>query len=260
MAGFFAVYSAVFFGVKKESALPLIRGKVGTALLLEGGYFLSLIPSAVAAFVYNLSNENFWYFDGTPKVTVLLVTGIPCLVMIMVIPPLLFKLRSKIIHESPGQDIIKWSCLTGVAYLFVLFWFSYSIVWVANMIPYWPYWRAPMPYGVSFLLDPVNFAAFLLTVVGLFLIAMFGLMSTLPAIKKLPVKLSLKRIGAAMTAFGGYFVLILFLYFLAGGFEAHPTPWYEMIGPLHNLDLWCIAFLFPGVAALLASRKTKRSE
>jgi hypothetical protein len=260
IAGLFALYSAVLFWMKKESALPLIKGKVGTALLLEGIFILSFILSVVAAFIYNLSTENLWYFDGTPKLTLLFVTGIPCLAMITVIPPVIFKLRSKIIHGSPSQDIIKWSCLTGVAYLFVVFWFNYSMAWVATMIPYWPYYRAPMPYGASFLLEPVNFAAFLLTVVGLLLIAIFALMSTLPAIKKLPVKLSLKRIGATIAAFGSYFILVLFLYFLHGGFEANPTPWYEIIGPLHNPDLWCIAFLFLGVAVFLAGRKTKRSE
>jgi len=35
VGGFFALYSAFLFWRKKDSALPLIRGKVGTALLLE---------------------------------------------------------------------------------------------------------------------------------------------------------------------------------------------------------------------------------
>ena len=50
VAGFFAFYSAVLFWRKEENALSLIRGEVSTALLLEGGYFLSFIPSTVASF------------------------------------------------------------------------------------------------------------------------------------------------------------------------------------------------------------------
>ena len=114
VAGFFAFYSAVLFWRKKESALSLIRGKVGAALLLEGSYFLTLIPSTVSAFVYYLAeraNENLFYFDHTTGLIPLFVTGIPCLMMILIIPPLLFRLRSKIIHGSPSQDIIRWSCL-----------------------------------------------------------------------------------------------------------------------------------------------------
>jgi len=175
--------------------------------------------------------------------------------MVMFIPPVLLKLRSKIIQGSPSQDIIKWSCLTGISYLFVVFWFNYTIAWVANMIPYW---RARGGYGLSFLLEPINLAGFIATVFGLFLIAVFGLMSTLPAVKKLPVELSLRRIGATLMAFGGYFVLIILLYVLAGGYEAHPNVWYEMIGP-HNPDLWSVTFLFVGLQ-LLASRKIRRLE
>jgi hypothetical protein len=251
VAGFFAFYSAVVFWRKKESALSLIRGKVGTALLLEGAYFLSFIPSTVAVFVYCFANENLYYFDHTPGLILLYVTGVPCLIIVMVIPSLLFKLRSKIIQGSSSQGIIKWSCLAGVSYLFLVFWLSYSMAWVANMVPFG---RAQGQYGWSFLLEPINLVGFIVTVFGLFLTAIFGLMITLPAMKKLPVKIGLRRIGAAMTAFGGYFVFNLLYYYFTGGYAAHPNVWYEVIGPLHNLNLWCVTFLFLGLA-LLTSRK-----
>jgi hypothetical protein len=254
VAGFFAFYSAVLFWRKKESALSLIRGKVGTALLLEGAYFLSFIPSTVAAFVYYLANENLYYFDHIPGLVFLCVVGVPCLMIITIIPPLLFKLRSKIIQGSSSQGIIKWSCLAGVAYLFLVFWFNYSMAWVANMIPFG---RAQGQYGLSFLLEPINLAGFIATVFGLFLIAIFGLMSTLPAMKKLPIELSLRRIGTIMMAFGGYFIFNLLIYVLTGGYVAHPNVWYEVIGPPHNPNLWCVTFLFLGLA-LLTSCKLAR--
>lgn len=254
VAGFFALYSGFLFWRKKEGALSLIRGKVSTALLFEGGYYLSLIPSVVLGFVFPLTDENLWYFDTTPVLPVLLLNGVACLMMVMVIPPLLFKLRSKIIQGSSSQDIIKWSCLASISYLFVVFWFNYSMAWAATMTP----WTRRGQPGMRVLLDPINLAGFLATVFGLFLIAIFGLISTLPAIKKLPVELSLRRIGATMMAFGGYFVLMILLYVLAGGYAERPTVWFEMIGP-HNPDLWCVTFLCIGLP-LLASRKIKRLE
>ena len=252
IAGFFALYAAVLFLSRGEDALSLIKGKVGTALFFEASYFLFLIPSAVLGFVYPLSDGSLWYFDSTPGLIVLLVNGVACLTMVMFIPPFLLKLRSKIIQGSSSQDIIKWSCLTGVSYLFVVFWFNYSIAFVTSMIP----WVERAQPGMTFLLDPINLTGFLATVFGLFLIATFGLMSTLPAIKKLPVELSLRRIGATMMAFGGYFFFSLLYYYFTQGYSAHPNIWYEVVGPLHNPNLWCVTFLFLGLA-LLASRKIK---
>ena len=117
-----------------------------------------------------------------------------------------------------------------------------------------PFSRAAGQYGLSFLLEPVNLASFIVTVFGLFLIAIFGLLFTLPAIKKLPVKLNLRRIGATMTAFGGYFAFNLLYVYLTGGYALHPNVWYEMICPGHDPNLWCVAFLFLGLALLTRKR------
>jgi len=242
-AGFFALYSAFLFWRKRES-VSLIRGKVSTALLLEGSYYLSFIPSVVLGFAFLLAGGRLWYFDTTPVMEVFFVAGVACLLMVIVIPPLLFKLRSKILQGS-SQDILKWSCLSCISYLFVVFWFNSSMQWVGMITT----------FGASVLLDPIGLAGFLTSVFGLFLIAIFGLMSALPAIKKLPVKLSLRRIGVVMMALGGYFMLGILLYVLAGGFAARPFAWYEMMVP-HNPYLWCVIFLFVGLP-LVARRKNR---
>ena len=247
VGGFFALYSAFLFWRKKDSALPLIRRKVGTALLLEAGFFLALIPSIIAAFTYYSSTEYLYYFDHTPGMLLFYGTGIPCLAMVLVIPPLLLKLRATIMRGSMSNEIIKWSCLTGIAYLFVVFWFNYSMLWAASMVPYT---RSQQQYGLNFLLEPANFASFIITVFGLFSIATLGLILTLPAIRKQPVRLNLGRIGAVIMAFGGYFVFNTLYYYVTGGYEAHPSVWYEVIGPLHNPNLWCIAFVFIGLAVM----------
>ena len=251
LAAFFALYSAFLFWRKKDNALPQIKRKIGTALLLEAGFLLALIPSIIAAFAYNASAEYLFYFDHTPELIFLYGTAIPCLAIVLVVPPLLLKLRATILHGSSSQDVLKWTSLTGVAYLFVVFWFNYSMLWAANLVPY-P--RSQQEYGLDFLFQPANFVSFAVTVFGLLAIATFALVLTLPAIKKQPTKLNLGGIGAVMTAFGGYFVFNTLFYYLTGGYEAHPSVWYEVIGPLHNPNLWSATFVILGLAVLIRGK------
>lgn len=253
-AGLFALYGAFLFWRKKEVAMPAIRKSVRTTLLLEVGFFLFLIPSIIAAFAYNSTSQYLFYFDHTPGLLLLFGTAIPCLAIVLVVPPLLLKLRSAIKRESPKEEIIKWSCLTGVAYLFVVFWFDYAMLWAGNMVPY-P--RSGQQYGLSFLLEPANFVSFAVTVFGLLALATTALVSTLPAIKKQTTSINLTRVGIVLTAFGGYFLFNLLYFYLTGGYEAHPSVWYEVIGPNHNPNLWGVAFIFLGLPVLIYSKIKK---
>ena len=255
-AGFFAFYAALLWWRKKDSTLPEIRKKVSTALLLESGFFLALIPSIIAAFAYNLpTNAYLFYFEHTPEHILLLGTAIPCLAIVLVVPPLLLKLRSNIKHEAPTQEIIKWSAVTGVAYLFVVFWFNYTMLWAAAMVPY-P--RAYEVYGLNFLLQPTNFLSFAVTVFGLLALAAVALKVALPAIRKEPQKLNLTHLGAVMVAFGSYFLFNTLYYYLTGTYTTHPSVWYEVIGPLHNPNLWGLAFIFVGVPLIVQGTIKKR--
>jgi len=125
------------------------------------------------------------------------------------------------------------------------------MLWAAVMVPY-PHLQ--VQYGPSFLLEPSNLVSFVITVFGLFAIALSGLLFTLPAIRKQPTKLNLGGIGAVTAAFGGYFIFNTITYYLTGGYEAHPSVWYEVIGPLHNPNLWCLALVFLGLAVLVRSK------
>jgi hypothetical protein len=256
IGGFFAFYAAFLWWRKKDLALPTIRKNVCRALLLETGFFLALIPSIIAAFAYNLTSEYLFYFDHTPERILLFGTAIPCLIIVLVVPPLLLKLRATIKHESPSQEIIKWSALTGIAYLFVVFWFNYSMLWAATMVPY-P--RAYQVYGLDFLMQPTNFLSFAITVFGLLALALGALATTRPAIKKQPQKINLPYVGIVMIAFGGYFLFNTIYYYLTGSYEAHPSVWYEVIGPLHNPNLWSLTFIFVGVPLVIQGWIKKRS-
>jgi hypothetical protein len=255
IAGVFAVYAAFLFWRKKDNTMPTIRKNASTALLLETVFFLALIPSIIAAIAYNLTSENLFYFGHTPGILLLYGTAIPCLAIVLVVPPLLLKLRAAIKHEASNQEIIKWACLTGVGYLFVVFWFTYFMLWAGVTVPYT---RVYEQYGLTFVLQPANLLSFSLTVFGLLALAIAALITTLPAIKKQVTQPNLTRIGVILVAFGGYFIFNLFYYYLTGGYPAHPSVWYEVIGPLHNPNLWTIALVFLGVPVLIYSKLRKQ--
>ena len=256
IAGVFAFHAALLFWRKKDTAMPTIRKSARAALLLETVFFLALIPSIIAATAYNLTGENLFYFGHTPGILVIYGTLIPILAIVLVVPPLLIKLRAVIKQEASQQEIVKWICLTGVAYLFVVFWFNYSMLWLGETVPYI---ECLCGVGIKLCFAAlVNLLSFSLTVFGLLALAIVTLITTLPAIKKQVIQLNLSRIGAIMVAFGSYFIVNLFYYYLTGGYSAHPSVWYEVISPLHNPHLWTISLAFLGVPVLLYGRTGKQ--
>jgi hypothetical protein len=254
IAGAFAFYAAFLFWRKKDAAMLRIRKSARTALLFETVFFLALIPSIITAIAYNLTGENLFYFGHTPGILVVYGTLIPILATVLVIPPLLIKLRAVIKQEDSQQEIARWICLTGVAYLFVVFWFNYSMLWLGETVPYT---RVYEEWGLTFVLQPANLLSFSLTVFGLLALAIVTLIKSLPAIRKQGLQLNLTRVGAILVAFGGYFIFHLLYYYLTGGYSAHPSVWYEVISPLHNPNLWTVALAFLGVPVLLYGRAEK---
>ena len=253
-AGFFAFYAAFTYFRKGNTAMTIIRKNAHRALLLEAMFFLALIPSIIAAFAYNLTTEYLFYFDHTPERILLFGTAIPCLAIALTVPPLLLKLRATIKQKAPNREILKWSSSTSIAYLFVVFWFNYTMLWAATMVPY-P--RAYEVYGLAFLQQPTNLVSFSLTLIGLLAIALTTLITLLPVIKKQTLQLNLTRIGVIMAAFGGYFLFHTIWYYLTGGYARHPSVWYEIIGPLHNPNLWALGFIFVGLPLIVKGRFNK---
>lgn len=253
-AGLFALKAAFTYWNRGSNSMPAVRKNAVRAIALEAGFFLALIPSVIAAFAYNFSSEYLFYFDHTPEQILLFGTAIPCLAIVLIVPPVLLKLRAKISKEASTAELYKWIALAGVSYLFVVFWFNYSMLWAASMVPY-P--RVSEVYGITFLLQPTNLLSFGLTFFGLLAVSMVALTTVLPVIRKQPCQISCLRIGIIMASFGGYFLFNTLYYALTGGYEAHPSVWYEVIGPLHNPNLWSLAFIFTGIP-LIIKRKLKK--
>jgi hypothetical protein len=122
------------------------------------------------------------------------------------------------------------------------------MLWAANMVPY-P--RAEQVYGLEFLLQPTNFVSFAVTVFGLLAIAIVGAFTLGPAIEQMPAKVNLNRLGVVIVAFGSYFLFNILYYTLTGGYESHPSVWYEVISPMHNPNLWALASILVGIPTMI---------
>lgn len=242
-----ALYSALIFVKRGSQFAPAVKRKVGAALFLEGANYLTMIPAVISGFTYPFVGD-LWYYGETPGIVVFMLNGLATLAMVVLVPLFVFKLRSKIVHDSPSGEIIKWGCLTGAVYLFV-FWFAYSISWMASLVP----WSARAQPGIEILLNPLDLASFLLTVFFLLAVMLYGWVTLIPAAKKRSLP-SLRRVGFTVTGLGLYFTAILVVYFLFGGYHAHPTVWMEILGPVHNPDLWCVAFIPLGLYVALSSK------
>lgn len=240
-----ALYSAWLLFRRQERAYPQIKNKVVYALILEGSFFLFLIPTVILGFLYPLTKGNLWYFEVTPVPEVFFVAGVACFALATIIPFVIFNLSSKILKNSAKREIIRWSLIAGISYLYIVFWFDAFMQWIGMI-------RA---FGISLLLDPLNLAGFIVSVFGLFLIASFALVVTFPYIKKRQKQLNLRNIGVVMVSFGSYFLFGILIYFLAGGFAERPFAWYEIIVP-HNPYLWCSIFFFTGIPLIIKQQNS----
>jgi hypothetical protein len=138
----------------------------------------------------------------------------------------------------------------------VVFWFNFSMMWTGITVPYT---RVYEQYGWSFVLQPANLFSFCLTMFGLLAVALTALGTTLPVIRKQTTPRNLTRIGLVLAGLGGYFIVTSVYYYLTGGYNMHPSVWYEVIGPLHNPNLWVIALVTLGIPLILLGQKTKNS-
>jgi hypothetical protein len=254
-AAVFATYAAYLYWRKKDLAMSVIKKNASRALLLEAAFFLAIIPSIIAAFAYNLTtSEYLFYFDHTPELILLFGTAIPCLAMVLTAAPLLLKLRSKIKADAPTPVIAKWASYTALAYILVVFWFNYCMLWAANMVSY-P--RANQAYGLDFLLQPVNLTSFVVTAFGLLAIGIAAFLTLRPALNGEPNKVNLGHLGGVIVAFASYFIFNTLYYLATGGYEANPSVWYEVISPMHNANLWTMALLVIGLPLIWIVRLKK---
>jgi hypothetical protein len=244
-----AILAMVSFLKKKE--ISRVVKLSGFALVLEAFYFLCFIPSAVFGFQagFGLSGGHTLIGEGE-RLWFIVETAIPTFVEALIMPVSLLKLRSKLVPALESRnEIIKGACIVGVSYL-IVFWLTYFAQWIATLIQPGSYAAIYPGYGITYILKhPLNMFTFLLTSVGLPLLAIFFFWSTRSVISDPTVGLSLRRVGLTLTLLGGFFITII-TFFRIFGTVGERSIWI-MFFIYNNADLWCVALPALGIPMIL---------
>jgi hypothetical protein len=222
-------------------------------LPLEAGYFLSFIPSAVFGFLEGFNLVSGFHTLNQGGLWFLFETAIPTLVQATIVPYTLLKLRSKLTKNHSKQEVAKWACVTGFAYM-IYWWITYFGQWIATFLQPASYASTYPGYGIGYMLDyPVNTFIFILTSFGLpFLIAFFWWTSR-PVIQETSKEFSLRNVGIVLTLLGGYFITIVALFYNFG-YVGGSSIWIIFF-MYNNPDLWCITLPLVGIPLILANPK-----
>ena len=248
VAGLIAMWVA-FSLFQGKTASSLVK-PIGLVVLFEALFLLTFLPSAVLGF--ELGGLFF-----------IIESAIPCLVLSILLPVCLFKLKSKLTQSiNHHGEAIKWTCITGVSYIFV-FWLNFTAQWIGTIIQP-ENWSSTYPgydisgfaypgYGINYIIDyPLNLFSFLLTSIGLISLTIFLAWSVYPTIRD-PSKLpNPRKLGVVLTLLGAYFIIVI-LFFIVFGHVGGRSMW-TMWFIYNNLDLWCVSLPALGVPLMLRNK------
>ncbi len=215
---------------------------VMAAAILEGIYVISYFPAAGVG-----PQTGDW-------VTTVEAT-FSTIIEVFLVPIPLFVLASKLRKDPKSfSEVLKWGSIAGVAYIFV-FWIKYTAQWLATFIATAADFTFYDPgAGFKYVLNhPSNMLLFLLTTVGLFLLALLLLWFVLPLIRKTPgAKPNLRGIGLVLTLLGGYFITVIVLYAVLGpvGGLSLFTDYFHSL----NVDRWMVILPVLGVPLMLTPK------
>jgi hypothetical protein len=240
VAALLAILAAGSFLSKGWS--PRVAKLVMAAVILESIYFISYFPAAGVG-----PQTGDW-------VTTVEAT-FSTIMAVFLVPVPLFMLASRM-RKDPNSfaEFLKWASIAGVAYIFV-FWIKYTSNWLATFIATGADYLFYDPgAGLNYVLKyPSNMLMFLLTVVGLFLLALILLWIVLPLIRKTPgAKPNLRGIGLVLTLLGGYFITIIAMNAVLGpvGGISLFTDYFHNL----NVDRWMVILPVLGVPLMLTPK------
>jgi hypothetical protein len=242
-----AIFALISF--LEQKAISTVLKLVRFALVLEAFYFMTFIVNAVFGFPaafgllawHTLIEGGLWF---------IIETAIPTLVESIIMPASLLKLRSELTPSAtPNGGITKWACIAGVSYL-IVFWLTYVTQWIATIIQPKSYASLYPGYGIEYVLKhPLNMFIFILTSVGLLLLAIFFWWSSLPAMRDPEAGLNLRRVGITLTLLGGYFITIIAIFMIFG--TVGGSSIWIMFFMFNNPDLWYITLPVLGISLIL---------
>jgi hypothetical protein len=238
IASIIAIAAIVFYFTKKDLSSPTTFKVLRWILVLEAIYWLGLLVSGVWGV---LPAELGGFGSGGTglhfNISLLITTGIPCLVGAIAIPIALFKLASKLNVNKLTEDAIKWGLIAGTIYILV-FWLNNTGLWIATLI------SKGTEYFSAY---PENLLSFALTVYGLSSLLAFAAYYTGKSRSAGTSfeKLDLRTLGVIIVALGLYFLWNYLTWIFFGGWN----DWYAwFLG--HNLNLWLLSLPLVGLPLL----------
>jgi hypothetical protein len=237
IASIIAVVAIIFYFAKRGLVAPTTFKVLRWILVLEAIYWLGLLVSGVWG-VLPVQLGGFGTSEAGLQFnfSLLITTGIPCLVAAIAIPIALFKLASKLKPNKPLKGAIKWGLIAGTVYVFV-FWLNNTGIWIVMV----------MSKGIEYLTTyPEYLLSFGLTTIGLLALALFTAYFAKKSIGTESLeKLKLRTMGAIIVVLGLYFLWNYLTWIFFGGWN----DWYAwFLG--HNLDLWLLSLPLVGLPLL----------
>lgn len=239
-AGFIALVTVLFYVVRRDLSKPEALMALRLVVLFEAGYwFLSFFMSGVMGLAsFSGSSELFGGF-----LLMTIENTVPCFVQSIGLAGVLVKLFLELSPNKPAKNAIKWGLIVGTFYVFV-FWLNNTGNWITTIVG----------KGTDYvLLYPANLFSFVLTTVGLLLLALYTTYFSRKSIgTESLAKLNIHTVGVIVTLVGLYFGVHYVMWIFLGSVGGWGT-WYAWIMG-HNLDLWAMSLPFVGLPLLFHRR------
>jgi len=240
VAGFIALVTVLFYVVRRDLSKPEALMALRLVVLFEAGYwFLSFIMSGVWGLAWFSASSDA--FGGVLLMTI--ENTLPCFVQSIGLAGVLVKLFLELSPNKPAKNAIKWGLIVGTFYVFV-FWLNNTGNWIAAIVE----------KGADYvLLYPANLFSFVLTTVGLLLLALYAAFFSRKSIgTESLANLNLHTVGVIVTLVGLYFGVHYIMWIFLGSVGGWGT-WYAWIMG-HNLDLWAMSLPSVGLPLLFHKR------
>jgi len=238
----------------RGKGLPRVVKLVRLAIVFEAFYFLAFIPSVIFGFLagFGFSGGHTLPSGEEGGLWFIFETLVPTLVLVIIMPISLLKFRSKLtLNPESRKEIFKWGGIVGVSYI-IVFWLTYFTQWIAAFILPKSLASLYPGYGLQLILNhPINMFTFILTSIGLPLLAVFVWLSFLPAIRDPDKGLSVRRLGIILTLLGGYFITVIALFRVFGPVGGDSI--WIIFFMYNNADLWCATLPALGIPMILAN-------
>jgi hypothetical protein len=235
-AAFIALVTVLFYIVKRDLSKPEALMALRLVILLEAGYwFFSFFMSGVMGLTWFSVSSDL--FSGVLLMTI--ESTLPSFVQSIGLAAVLVKLFLELSPNKPEKNALKWGLIAGTFYVFV-FWLNNTVNWIAAIVE----------KGIDYVLFyPANLFSFLITIVGLLLLALYTALFSRKSIRtKSLANLNIHTVGVIVTLVGLYFAVHYVMWIFLGSVGGWGT-WYAWIMG-HNLDLWAMSLPLVGVPLL----------